>query len=283
MSNSNANQLLQGLKDGKGSMSTRHKSQFKDQGEGGLKDPATLLPENTSEPVGPVSEAVNDTSISTPTDPMLDKVDWKKRYDDSRTFINKLQEEKKALEGKLTTTEQSIPLPESEEEVDAWKESNPELYAKMLTIIDKEVKPLKEILTKKEQEELNVKLFKEVERAHNDADEIRNSPLWVEWFSEQTPAIRSLVESSDARDIIRSITLFKNDVNWKQAPSQVQSNGKSADDASAVMVKGQSFTPVTQKKIWTDSEVRGMSQATYAKHREDIQLARKEGRYQFGM
>lgn len=274
-------QLLAGLKTSKGYKARSNRPADVPQ-KAEDKEPATLLPEVPSEPVGPVSEGLNDIALS---DDPLDQelfVDWKKRYDDSRTFINKLQDEKKALEAKLTSGDKSIPLPESEDEVDEWKQSNPELFEKITTIINKEVKPLKEIITQKEVQERNAKIFNEVKQVHKDASEIRQSPVFAQWFADQTPAIKALIESVDSKDIIRGINLFKVDTEWKKPAATPQMEGKTAEDASAVIIKGSStFTPTSQKKIWTAKEVREMSNKDFAKHQAEINIAKREGRYQF--
>jgi D-ribose pyranose/furanose isomerase RbsD len=283
------NPLLRDLKNSKGYKA--HTNRPVNEPQASQQDQsATLLPGDTNSAVGPVSGALNGTTSEfleepLPSDPVDQElfVDWKKRYDDSRTFINKLQEDKKALESKLTSSDKSIPLPESEDEVDSWKEENPELFAKITTIIKKENKPLEEALARKELQEANAKLFNEVKEGHRDAGEIRQSEVFRDWFEEQTPATRALIESRDARDIVRGIQLFKQDVNWKQPQAQVQPNGKTAEDASVVMTKGTAgFTPSSQKKIWSDAEVRAMSSKDFTKHQVEINQAKREGRYQFG-
>jgi D-ribose pyranose/furanose isomerase RbsD len=275
-------QLLAGLKSSKG-YKARSNRPVEDTQSGETHHAATPLAEVSSSPVDPVSVALNEGSL--PTDPVDQElfVDWKKRYDDSRSFINKLQDEKKALEAKLTSGDKSIPLPQTEDEVDEWKQSNPDLYEKITTIINKEVKPLKEVITQKETQERNTRIFNEVKQSHSDADEIRKSPLFSNWFAEQTPAIKALIESTEPKDIVRGINLFKSDVEWKKPVATSQQAGKTAEDASAVIVKGGStFTPQSQKKVWSDKEVREMSPKDFAKYQTEINLAKREGRYQFG-
>jgi hypothetical protein len=227
------------------------------------------------------------------TAPQVEEVDWKKRHDDGRAYINELQTKLKELETKVVTpvevTEPKLVLPKSEEEVDEWKQSNPEIYDQVLTIVKKETQLTTKELEEAKQElkamrdkEANAKLFREVVSVHNDADEIRQSAEWVEWFNEQTPLVRSLVESSNSRDVIRGIDLFKKDTgfgNTFQRASNV-SPSKSAEAAGTFQVGNSRMAPASDVKIWTMTEINKLSTRDYAALRDQISLARKEGRVQ---
>lgn len=224
--------------------------------------------------------------------PAVEEVDWKKRHDDGRAYINELQSKLRELETKQVAPEATTPklvLPKSEEEVDEWKQANPEIYDQVLTIVKKEtqltaseLEEAKRELKALREKEANERLFREVVSVHSDADEIRKSQEWVEWFNEQTPLVRSLVESNNARDVIRGIDLFKKDTGFGSAYSRTPNvpASKSVEAAGAVTTATARMAPVTDVKVWTMSEINKLSPKEYAAYKDQIYKARRENRIQ---
>ncbi len=239
-------------------------------------------------PMATVDDPVQtpDTNNPSLTDPKAQPEDgdkWKKRYDDSRTFINDLQSTINTLQDEVKALKKKpVELPVKKEEVEKWVKDNKEI-ADIITSMQRlesaelleEVKQAKDELENIKRATSNAQLFQEVLKVHPDADTIRRDPKFHDWFKLQTKAVKSLIESTVAADVVRGVQLYKDDTGVTKV--RVDS-AKSEDAAAAVTIKGSSVPPAGPK-VWKASEVNKMNETQYAKYRTEIKQAMKEGRY----
>ncbi len=203
----------------------------------------------------------------------------------SRRGGQQLKEERDAANTKAENADTPpVQLPKTDAELAKWKKTHPEQVDLILTLIGKqnegtaeEVKKAREELAQIRNTTKSAELFGEVLKVHPDAGAIKKSPEWLEWFNEQTPATRALVESPNVTDIARGIGLYKADKGITATP---KSTGKSEADAAFVSTRKQHQTP-TGPKIWTKSEVSKLTIKQYAASRDEIKQAKAENRFDF--
>lgn len=254
--------------------------------EPATQPPVATQPQVETGPMATVSEPAQapEPNISpTETKPIEDSDQWKKRYDDSRTFINDLQSTISTLQNEVKALKKKpVELPVKKEEVEKWIKDNKEIADIITSMQRLESTELLEEVNKAREELENIKratnnaqLFQEVLKVHPDADTIRKDPKFHDWFKLQTKAVKSLIESSVAADVVRGVQLYKDDIGITKAKVN---SGKSEDAAAAVTVKGSSIPP-QGPKVWKASEINKMNETQYAKYRAEIKQAMKDGRY----
>lgn len=252
---------------------------------------------NTS-PQDPLAteEGVTTESGSDPVDPTSDNdtVDWKKRHDDGRTYQAQLQAEINELKSKLESQgndkdEDTITLPKSDAELEAWKNEHPQMFDSILTLIRKEGEPTA-IELKQAKDELqaikaktrNEALFHEVLKVHPDASDIRNSDKFKQWFSTQSTGIKSLIESTEKQEVITGIDIYKREVGITTPTAETKPTAnpvKSAEAASAVQTNTTVPTS-TPSKEWTDDVIKRLTPTQFAAHRSEIMAYRAKVRQQ---
>lgn len=290
---------LAALRAAKGAAAERYMISTTDPKDTMSTGPATTTNDNIDEdtPAGgfaPSPRSATDTGGQTNThqDPSDNsgkpansngETDWQKRYSDQQRYVQELKDQIKGLEE--AGTKKTVEFPKTDEELEIWKKTKPEEYDSILTLIRKESqgvaselhKALDELNSVKRQTR-NTELFGQVLKSHPDAGEIKKSEKWRDWFNAQSKAVRALIESENADDIIRGINIYKLDVG---ITTKTSSTGK--DDSAAYFVDTRSSgNPVpTGPKVWKESEVRGMREELYSKYREEIKAAKREGRYDY--
>ena len=195
--------------------------------------------------------------------------DWKKRYDDSRTYINKLQDELKALRQTVTTSQ-------PEEVVDTTASTDIDKAKLELEKITSELERARQELNTTVQENKTKAIFKEILRMHPDAEEIKDSAEWKDWYFEQPQIVQDMVASEDATAISKAISLYKAE---KGINTQYRS-GKSVEDSMAVQTKTAPVVP-SGAPIWSEKRVQALTQSEYKKYRDEIMEARRSGRYTY--
>lgn len=228
---------------------------------------------------------------------------WAKRQADSQRYIAKLrreaQAEREALRQELEAARAeaaNVSLPTTAEELEKLQETNPEIYRAMTTIARQEagsetsttVAPLKEKIAslEKERDELAKReALASVKAVHKDFDQINGNPEFWDWLKDQPKAFEDVVVNSvDPKGTITVINAFKAEKGLlakEEAPKRQRRKKQDADAAAAVM-QGGSATPTTTpdgKKIWTSTEVARMRPDQYEKYAEEIDEARRDGRY----
>lgn len=203
-------------------------------------------------------------------------VDWEKRYSDARRYQQELTDKIKDLESKLTSETKESILPKSDVELEKWKSEHPELYDAVVTVYRKETEQINTELEKAKAELEQIRtsnkkesVFNEVLKVHSDADSIRRSGEFKEWYTTQSSGVQSLIDSLDSRDIVKGISLYKADKGLTTQGKPPTNPYKSAEAAGAVDVNNSTQLP-TQPKAWTPEEVKQLSPEQYAKHRTAI-------------
>lgn len=211
------------------------------------------------------------------------KHDWRKRHADARRWGQELEKKAKSLEEKLEELQKeneelrqnrNTPGKVSENDVKEWMKKYPQVASIVESIADKiadtkltSVKTKFKELEEKEYEMSIKKAENMVLKSHPDFEQIREDDKFHDWVEEQSEWIQKTVyeNETDAAGLIRVLDLYKMDT---------------GDSDLGVRVKGARSKPRenTNKKVWSRSEIEGLSLKDYEKYEKDIEEAYREGR-----
>lgn len=212
---------------------------------------------------------------------------FKKRYGDLRRFSQKredeLRKELESLKSEMTVLKRAkneLTAPVSDEEFDAWTAKYPDVYAKIVKAVEKQIKvsnhDLQEKLKQREEKELEYEranAYRELLSLHPDFDEIKVAEDFIEWAEKQPLWVYNALynNDTDALAAARAVDLYKLD----HKPKKEKKADKS-DDARSVRSKAAgpdiSSTPELR---FTESSVAKMSWREYEKNEEAINEAMK--------
>ncbi len=207
-----------------------------------------------------------------------------KRYHD--TSIHEARKQVKDLELKLQASASSITPPTNAEELEKFKENNPELYntlkSQFSTPSAVSVDSFNDMQAELIQARQDMAL-EQIKMSHPDMVNIVADPLFTEWVEAQTSSIQNMIRdnSSDANAFIRALDLYKLD---KGITSSVKGTSfeKSDPDASAadaVTITGASAdVGEVEGRIWTREEIRKLSPREFEMFELDLEQAMREGR-----
>ena len=222
---------------------------------------------------------------------------YKKRYDDlKRHYDQKLgefQQRELAFEAQLASMEPSYEPPKSDEEIQQFREANPDLYDTFESvahnITSDQINSLQPRLSAIEQRERELAM-REAEQSirdqHPDYDDIRGDPNFHAWAEEQPEDIQRWVYqnpdnvalASKAIDLYKMEFGIRQNSNNQRPASAPQSRNSAAD---MVSTKTTNVEP-RQAKIWTESEIAKMSLDQFDKYEDEIRQAQAEGRIRSG-
>jgi hypothetical protein len=224
----------------------------------------------------------------TPTDKEEQKLNaedenWKQRYADLRTHLNDKTNELKELKSRIKELESKPDLSKlaSEEDLAEFEKDNPEVYAVFKTIALKTNKELEEklqLITQQQTLAEQEKAFAEILKVHPDADQIRKSDEFKEWYSHQTRAIQWLISSDTPADAIKGLHLYKDDKGLSKKAVITEKKQEKAQAAAAVSSSSTKGVSSDTRKIWKESDIERMNASEYASHKDDINKATREGR-----
>ena len=216
--------------------------------------------------------------------------DYKKRYDDlKRHYDAKVAEwkEKENSNNSFKTVSKDIRIPQTREEYEDLKGSNPELYntieslsdAKVeekLKTINKELDDYKGRATQLQRE----KAYEELLRLQPKFDKLKTNEKFLDWLAKQPSSISDGIykNSTDAQWASRVIDLYMADSG--KSKREVNSNDDAAASVQAPQAREVS-TDGKNKKVWKASEIERMKPWDYEKFEKDIDQARNEGRIDF--
>lgn len=218
---------------------------------------------------------------------------YKKRYDDlKRRYDQKLGDWKQKeidLESQLRASEPEYEAPKSQEELQQFRNSNPDLYETVESvahnIASEQLNTLQPRLSAIEAREhqLAIREAEELMRNnHPDYDDIKGSEDFHTWASDQPEQIQDWVYRNPDNVALASkaIDLYKMESGQVQSSPKRRSNSKQQSSQSAADMVSTKTTNVEpqQKKIWTETEISKMSLDQFDKHEADIRLAIDEGR-----
>ena len=217
---------------------------------------------------------------------------FKKRYDDLKRHYDKtLSKHKNEVTKLKTQVEQKandmLP-PKDPKELAAWKQKYPDVYdvieSVSLTQAENRTKKLEEkfqFLQEQQSQIAKEKAEVELIKRHPDFQEIRATDDFHEWAQKQDPTIQGwLYENADNADLAaRAIDLYKMDagITTKKSKAKAEDIKKEAAKAVTSTKKGNQIN-VTEKKIWSVSEISKMKPHEFDKHEKEIMQARREGR-----
>lgn len=220
------------------------------------------------------------------------ETDYKKRYDDlKRHYDSKLDEWKKEREELAQTreiaTENGIApseLPKTPEELEAFREKYPDMYAIVETVstiqAERKLKTLQEEVQtlKGREEELKIQsAYKELLNQHPDFNTLRTDEKFLAWLDDQPASIADGIykNNTDVKWASRVLDLYKADIGMRKTTKK-----KDADPAATVTkATSKDVSPEKgDKKIWTASEIRKLKPWQFEKVEAEIDAARAEGR-----
>ena len=217
---------------------------------------------------------------------------FKKRYDDLKRHYDKtLSKHKTEVTNLRTQIEQStnkmLP-PKDPKELEAWRQKYPDVYDVIQSVAvnqaDERAKKLEEkyqFLQEQQSQIAKEKAEVELLKKHPDFQEIRATDEFHEWAQKQDPTIQGwLYENADNADLAaRAIDLYKMDagITTKKSKAKAEDIKKEAAKAVTSTKKGNQIS-VTEKKIWSVSEISKMKPHEFDKHEKEIMQARREGR-----
>ena len=222
---------------------------------------------------------------------------YKKRYDDlKRRYDQKIGEFKQKeldFENQLNSMQPAYETPKSEEEIQQFRESNPDLYDTFESVAHNiaadQISSLQPRLSAIEQreQELAIREAEEAMRnAHPDYEDIKGSDDFHEWAQEQPEQIQDWVYRNPDNVSLASkaIDLYKLETGKGQRSKQRRSNRQQPTTQSAADMVSTKTTNVEpkQQKIWTESEIAKMSLDQFDKYEQDIRQAIDEGRVRPG-
>jgi hypothetical protein len=245
--------------------------------------------ENTEVEVAAVAEAPKEVASDEDKDLTREEKTYKKRYDDLRRHQNKLVEQVKTLEAKVSDPS-SFAAPTTEAELEAWKEKYPDVANIVSTLAKKEAQAMYNAADERlsrldeiaEQAD-RAKAEAEIRAIHSDFDELKDSDVFHDWVDVQPKWVKDAlyVNSDDPASVARVIDLYKADNN-------IVNKGKkaSAKKAAAAIVTKKGRTSVDADESngrITESDVNKMSAAEYEKRSDEIMEAIRGGRFVYDM
>lgn len=215
---------------------------------------------------------------------------FKKRYGDLRRHSQQqqvvLQKQIDELRSQLqSSTEKQIKLPKSEEELNEWAKTYPDVAKIVETIAIKKAKEQTQALDERfkqlderEHQTAKDKAEAELMRLHPDFDSIRDDDDFHNWVEDQPKWVQDALydNDSDARAAARAIDLYKADKNIKTKKS---TSDKGA--AESVNTRGSRSAPTGESKegVFYESQVSKMSTFEYEKNQDAIAKALQSGKF----
>lgn len=242
-----------------------------------------LIKENAGEVEEPVEQEAEPISAEEKT--------FKKRYSDLRRHQQKQAEELKKeideLKRQLSAAAQKeIRLPKSDEDIEEWATTYPDVAAIVETIAMKKAREQNTALEERikviddmQQSATKEKAEAELMRLHPDFGEIRDSDDFHEWADEQPKWVQDALyeNDNDARSAARAIDLYKADKGIKSEKKSKKDKGA----AQAVSTKGTRNSPQSDEtsSYLKESEVQKMSAVEYEKYSDEIMEAIRTGKF----
>lgn len=221
---------------------------------------------------------------------------WKERYSNLKSYADKTRNEltKKIteLERAVQNSNRPVKPPVDKEEVREWMLKYPELSATLKAIIREELDYDREELTPRLEELETVKRDIEYSRAFNKIlsvhpdfeDLIRNEDFvsWVDRQPEEKGKIGELIYASlrqnlDPDDAIRSITMYKQETKASKRKPAVR------EAATAIQRSAPEIPETNGKRSFSESQVEKMSIREYEKLEQEIDDAKRDGRFVYDL
>ena len=224
---------------------------------------------------------------------------YKKRYDDLKKHydskIGEFKQRELDYQAQMQATQPKYEAPKSQEELQEFREANPDLYETVESvahnIASEQVGSLQPRLSAIEEREREITL-REAEQAmresHPDFEDIKGSDDFHAWAEEQPEQIQDWIyrNPDNVGLASKAIELYKAETGKGQNSPKIRSNQvrqQQSPQAAADMVSTKT-TNVDPKspKIWTETEIAKMSLDQFDRLEDEIRLAQEEGRIRKG-
>lgn len=221
---------------------------------------------------------------------------WEKRYKDLQSYtakkINSLESENKDLRQQGV---QKITVPKTQEELEAFKGQNPEVYAVIQSMAsnlfqehikqyDQKLADMQGQLNTTAQEKAKLKL----KEAHPDYEQILQSDQFHDWAATQTTEVQDWIyKNPDNADLaIQALSLFKYNSGWGNNQNSQEKPKQTGGDEMISTRQAPIEPGATDRNhpayMWKESEIAKMRPEEFGKWEQHISLAQREGRILFG-
>ena len=219
------------------------------------------------------------------------EVQYKKRYDDLKTYYDKKlsewKQEKETLEAQAKVAEKQTPKyapPKTDEDLDQFKDKYPDVYQVVETIshkmASKQVEDLQAEIGRISEREQKLKVqsaYKQLLHTHPDFEDIKSSPEFLQWLEQQPKSISEGITKNNTDPVwaSRTVDLYKVDVGIGRKPKAT----KTKDAAKAVTKATSRDVNVGQNdKVWKISDIQRLKPWEFEKYEAEIDQAMKSGR-----
>ena len=216
---------------------------------------------------------------------------FKKRYGDLRRHMQEKEKETalklEKLQSQLeSATKNELILPKSDEEIEAWAKTYPDVAGIVEAIADKKAMERSDDLDKrlKEIEKLRSQARKEKSEAelynlHPDFATIRGDDAFHEWAKDQPKIVQDALYDNveDVKSVARVLDLYKVDKGIKTTK-----RASSEDKSAASSVKARKAAPIDpndSSSYLRESQVAKMSIKEYEVRAEEIMDAQRSGKF----
>jgi len=227
------------------------------------------------------------------------ETDYKKRYDDLKRHYDTKIEEWKQERSELAEARQAgkdsglkaSELPKTPEELSAFKEKYPDVYAIVETVsslqAESRLQELKEEVQELKGKEKNLQVqsaYKDLLTRHPDFNDLKTDEKFLNWLDEQPASIADGIykNNTDAVWASRVVDLYKADMG---VTTKKRKSTRDADPAASVSaprakdVTGEATG--SDKKIWKASEIGRLKSWQFEKLEAEIDAAKAEGRIDY--
>ena len=218
------------------------------------------------------------------------EVQYKKRYDDLKTYYDKKlsewKQEKETLEAQSKVAEKQVQYapPKSDEDLDQFKDKYPDVYQVVETIshkmASKQVEDLQAEIGRISEREQKLKVqsaYKQLLNIHPDFDDIKSSSEFLTWLEQQPKSISEGITKNNTDPIwaSRTVDLYKVDTGIDRK----RKSTKSKDAARTVTKATSRDVNVGQNdRTWKMSEIQKLKPWEFEKYESEIDQAMRSGR-----
>lgn len=213
---------------------------------------------------------------------------YKKRYDDLKKHydakVNEFKQKEQELEAEARMTQQVEQESAYEEQLESFKEENPDLYDAVEAVTTNQTNELREKLSVLEQREAQI-VRREAEEtlrtSHPDFLELRESEEFHVWAEAQPEQIQDWIYNNpdNVSLAVKAIDLYKMEAGIATPTKTKRAQSQSSSGSAADLVSTKTKTVDTNEpKIWTQREIAALSMQQYEKFEQEIDQALMEGR-----
>ena len=213
---------------------------------------------------------------------------YKKRYDDLKkhydTKVNEFKQKEQELEAEARMTQQVEQESAYEEQLESFREENPDLYDAVEAVTTNQTNELREKLSVLEQREAQI-VRREAEEtlrtSHPDFLELRESEEFHVWAEEQPEQIQDWIYNNpdNVGLAVKAIDLYKMEAGIATPTKTKRAQSQSSSGSAADLVSTKTKTvDANEPKIWTQREIAALSMQQYEKFEQEIDQALMEGR-----